>query len=104
MLPKELTEVICASPLIWPNCRSSGVVTDEAITSGLAPGILGGDLDGGEIHAAAARRSAAGSSPAAPISTTPAISSEVAIGRLDEWLGDAHTYFNGGLGVARRGR
>ena len=38
VLPKELTEVICASPLIWPNCRSSGVVTDEAITSGLAPG------------------------------------------------------------------
>ena len=37
-LPKELIEVICASPLIWPNCRSSGVVTDEAMTSGLAPG------------------------------------------------------------------
>src|ERR1035438_6749093 len=34
----ELTDVISASPLIWPNCRSSGVVTDEAITSGLAPG------------------------------------------------------------------
>ena len=38
MFPKELTEVIIARPLIWPNCRSSGVVTDEAITSGLAPG------------------------------------------------------------------
>ena len=37
-LAKELTEVIVASPLIWPNCRSSGVVTEEAITSGLAPG------------------------------------------------------------------
>ena len=31
-------EVICDRPLIWPNWRSSGVVTDEAITSGLAPG------------------------------------------------------------------
>ena len=38
MLPNELTEVIDAKPLICPNCRSSGVVTDEAITSGLAPG------------------------------------------------------------------
>ena len=37
-LPKELIEVIRARPLICPNCRSSGVVTDEAITSGLAPG------------------------------------------------------------------
>ena len=25
-------------PGTWPNCRSSGAVTDEAITSGLAPG------------------------------------------------------------------
>ena len=37
-LPKELVEVIWFSPGSWPNCRSSGVVTDEAITSGLAPG------------------------------------------------------------------
>ena len=37
-LPNELCDVICDRPLIWPNCRSSGVVTDEAITSGLAPG------------------------------------------------------------------
>ena len=37
-LPKELIEVISDSPLIWPNCRSSGVVTEETITSGPAPG------------------------------------------------------------------
>ena len=37
-LPNELIEFIEVSPLIWPNCRSSGVVTDDAITSGLAPG------------------------------------------------------------------
>ena len=37
-LAKELTDVIMARPLIWPNCRSNGVVTEEAITSGLAPG------------------------------------------------------------------
>ena len=38
VLPNELIEVIWASPLICPNCRSSGVVTEDAITSGLAPG------------------------------------------------------------------
>ncbi len=37
-LPSELVEVIWLSPGTCPNCRSSGAVTDEAITSGLAPG------------------------------------------------------------------
>ena len=36
--PPELTEVICVRPGIWPNWRSSGAVTAEVITSGLAPG------------------------------------------------------------------
>ncbi len=37
-LPSELVEVICCSPGTWPNWRSSGAVTEDAITSGLAPG------------------------------------------------------------------
>jgi len=37
-LPNELPEVIVVRPLIWPNWRSKGVVTDETITSGPAPG------------------------------------------------------------------
>ncbi len=37
-LPAELVEVICASPGICPNWRSSGAVTVDAMTSGLAPG------------------------------------------------------------------
>ena len=37
-LPNELIEVICVRPGTWPNCFSSGAVTDEVITSGLAPG------------------------------------------------------------------
>ena len=36
--PPELTEVICFRPGIWPNWRSSGAVTEEAITSGPPPG------------------------------------------------------------------
>ena len=37
-LPNELFDVIWFSPGTWPNWRSSGAVTDDAITSGLAPG------------------------------------------------------------------
>src|SRR4051794_14595086 len=36
--PNELAEVIWVMPEIWPNCRSSGVATDDVIVSGLAPG------------------------------------------------------------------
>src|SRR5581483_855446 len=32
------TDVICVSDGIWPNCRSSGVVTADAMVSALAPG------------------------------------------------------------------
>ena len=36
--PSVLEEVIWLTPAICPNWRSSGVATEEAITSGLAPG------------------------------------------------------------------
>ena len=36
--PAELREDISLSPGIWPNCRSSGALTVEVMTSGLAPG------------------------------------------------------------------
>ncbi|MDI8799983.1 hypothetical protein MJM59_32285, partial [Salmonella enterica subsp. enterica serovar Montevideo] len=35
--PPELCDDICLSPDIWPNWRSSGAVTAEVMTSGLAP-------------------------------------------------------------------
>src|ERR1035437_4636157 len=38
VLPSVLVEVISATPAIWPNCRSRGVATDDAIISALAPG------------------------------------------------------------------
>src|SRR5271169_6115578 len=38
--PRPLEEVICVTPAMRPNCRSSGVATAEAIVSGLAPGRL----------------------------------------------------------------
>src|SRR5215469_3354961 len=38
VLPIELEDVISVIPAIRPNCLSSGVATDDAIISGLAPG------------------------------------------------------------------
>ena len=40
VVPSELVEVICATPGICANWRSSGCATDEAMVSGLAPGRL----------------------------------------------------------------
>ena len=37
-LPSELVEVIESRPAMVVNCFSSGVATEEAIVSGLAPG------------------------------------------------------------------
>ena len=38
--PPLLTEVMCSSPGICPNCRSKGAVMAEVVTSGLAPGYV----------------------------------------------------------------
>src|ERR1700743_436083 len=37
---KLLEEVISVTPAMWPNCRSRGVATHDAIISALAPGRL----------------------------------------------------------------
>src|SRR5271156_3599348 len=36
--PSELDDVISLTPAMWPSWRSSGVATDDAMVSGLAPG------------------------------------------------------------------
>ena len=38
VVPSELEEVISETPAMWPNCRSSGVATDDAMIWALAPG------------------------------------------------------------------
>ena len=40
VVPSELAEVISVTPAMWPNCRSKGVATDEAMISALPPGKL----------------------------------------------------------------
>jgi hypothetical protein len=38
VLPSELAEVISETPAMWPNCRSNGVATEDAMIWALAPG------------------------------------------------------------------
>src|SRR5712675_1023182 len=39
-VPRPLAEVISVTPAMWPNWRSRGVATEEAMISALAPGRL----------------------------------------------------------------
>src|SRR5882757_2365306 len=79
-VPSTLVDVISVTPAMRPKRRSSGVATDEAMVSGLAPGRLAvmeivgkstrgkGDT-GSKVYAQE------------PASKTPTASSVVAIGR-----------------------
>ena len=80
VLPSELADVISVTPAMWPNWRSSGVATDDAMISALAPGKLalteivgkstcGNGATGSTLNAMT------------PAITTPAVSSVVATGR-----------------------
>src|ERR1700761_2628777 len=40
VLPSELDDVISVMPAMWPNCRSRGVATEDAMICALAPGRL----------------------------------------------------------------
>ena len=40
VVPRKLEDVISVTPAMRPNWRSSGVATEEAMISGLAPGKL----------------------------------------------------------------
>ena len=40
VVPRLLEDVISETPAMWPNCRSSGVATEEAMISALPPGRL----------------------------------------------------------------
>ncbi|MNZ51404.1 hypothetical protein D3C78_692160 [compost metagenome] len=78
--PRALLEVIWVMPGMALNCTSSGVATDEAMVSGLAPGnwavtwIVGKSASG---KGATGRRGKA----MTPSSTSANVSSSVAIGR-----------------------
>src|SRR5215831_6116149 len=79
--PRRLVDVISVTPAIRPNWRSSGVATEDAIVSGLAPGriacteMTGNSTEGSD--ATGRNRYAS-----APTSSSATLRSEVATGRL----------------------
>src|ERR1700733_1431902 len=79
--PRVLCEVISVTEEMRPNSRSSGVATDEAMISGLAPG---SEADTDTVGKSTCGRGETGSTlkDAAPVSTIAAVNSVVAIGRL----------------------
>src|SRR5581483_5280792 len=74
-------EVISVTEAMRPNCRSSGVATEEAMISGLAPGR---EAETETVGKSTCGRGETGSNRKAttPDSATAAVSSVVAIGRL----------------------
>ena len=79
--PSALSEVICVTPAIWPNWRSSGAATVDAIVSGAGARQVSRRPGWSESRPAAAARPAATGTPRCRRSASAAISSEVAIGR-----------------------
>ena len=79
--PSELLEVICDSPAISENWRSSGCATLAAMVSGLAPGSRPVTWRVGKSTWGSGATGSSGQATS-PISSTAAASSEVPIGRL----------------------
>ena len=80
VLPERALEVISVMPAMCPNCRSSGVATDDAMMSALAPGrsavtaMVGKSICGSGATGRTTKASA-------PASATATVSSVVATGR-----------------------
>ena len=87
--PRPLVEVISVTPAIWPNWRSRGVATDEAMISALAPGSPALTLMVGKSTCG---KGETGSTWNAipPAIAIPIVSSVVADRPMDEWRGDVH--------------
>src|SRR5271155_3622692 len=87
-VPRLLVEVISVTPAMWPNWRSSGVATEEAMISALAPGRLALTEMGGK---ATCGSGATGSrlKEMAPAIAIAIVSSVVATGR---WMKGADMF------------
>src|SRR5580693_2723111 len=79
--PSVLVAVISETPAIRPNSRSSGVATDEAMISGLAPGSEAETLMVGKSTWGKGETGRKGKATM-PAKATAAVSSVVAIGLL----------------------
>src|SRR5215471_14978051 len=104
VVPRLLDEVISVTPAILPNCRSSGVATDDAMISGLAPGkpaateIVGKSICG-RAETGKTRKATAPASAMAAVSRVVATGRSMngrerfitSIGRGDGWSGLGRT-------------
>src|SRR5580692_12439934 len=99
VVPRPLLEVISVTPAMWPNWRSRGVATEEAMISALAPGKLA--LTEMVGKSTCGRGETGRTSKAiAPAMAMAIVSSVVATGR---WMKGSDT-FTTGLQVAARRR
>src|SRR5580704_11417944 len=100
VVPRLLEDVISETPAIWPNCRSSGVATDDAMISALPPGrpafteIVGKSTCGSGDTGSTVKAIA----PAIAIAT---VSSVVATGR---WINGEERFMTAPLSQAREFR
>src|SRR5580692_5668529 len=79
--PSVLCEVISVTDAMRPNSRSSGVATDEAMISGLAPGNMADTATVGKSTCGSGDTGSTRNAEA-PANTSAAASRVVAIGRL----------------------
>src|SRR6185437_10049986 len=79
VLPIELDDVISVTPATWLNWRSSGVATEEAMTSALAPGRPAETEMVGKSTCGSGETGST-EKPAMPAMATAAVSSVVATG------------------------
>src|SRR5580700_3619872 len=97
-VPRLLVEVISVTPAIWPNWRSSGVATEEAMISALAPGKLALTEMVGKSTCGKGETGRT-SKAIAPAMAMAIVSSVVATGR---WMKGSDTFIRNLRVVARR--
>src|SRR6185369_13131325 len=80
MVPSALEEIISARPAMWPNWRSRGAATDDAMISALAPGRLAATAMVGKSTCGSDETESTVKATA-PAMATATVSSVVATGR-----------------------
>ena len=89
VVPTPLDEVMSSTSAMAPRCRSSGVATVLAMTSGLAPGSCAETkMAGTSMRGSGATGSSMNA--AAPHSATPAVNKSGCHRPLDEGRGNVH--------------
>src|SRR5271157_3963260 len=96
-VPRVLLEVISVTPAMWPNWRSKGVATEEAMISALAPGKPAPTEMVGKSTCGSGETGRT-SKAIAPAMAMAIVSNVVATGR---WMKGSDTFMTGPLVAAR---